>query len=229
MAADFFFVNKLDTLRDPVRNTRWRLLIPNTIFGAVGQKTTNGNSFDEDGGEDEFAIHVESFKQPKIELKTSQLDYMGFPSHFTTNAVIDGESTFTAKLLEDMRAYEMMLAWTQACINTGLLVKSPGGDDKRSDGNKENIHLGLGTHKDTTQANVLYNSVLRNNTIKVELYNWMNGNVMSTTTLINAFPKMVTIDDTFTQSADAKLVKFSFTLKYDRWDYHVNKEAAIGL
>jgi hypothetical protein len=155
----FFFLNKIDPLRDPVRNTRWRVLIPQSIFKAIGIKTTVGKGFDTGvEGTDEFALHVKTCAFPDITITGEKHNYMGFGSEFPVNAKIDADLDFETILLEDMRAYEIMLAWEQKCLNTGILVtdKDEIGTDRIS---ATGLELGLGTNKDE----ILQPSVLRNN------------------------------------------------------------------
>lgn len=211
-----FFINAIDNLVDPVRNTRWRVIIPNDIWQAVGIAPTNSpQSFNDAVGGD-FPLHVKTAKIPDISITEGAHYYMGFLSNYPINAKVNGEMNFETILLEDLRAYEVMLGWSNACINTGLLVRNGQENDRMTD---TGIRLGLGSHKDVGNND---HEVLRNQTIKVELYNWMRGESIMTVNLINAWPKMVSTMD-LTYKAEASLVNFNFTLIYDRWNVEVHQ------
>jgi len=207
-----FFLSNIDNLRDPVRNTRWRMLIPGEIWTAAGIITSQGGvKFSEIGtveAADDFALHIKTCTIHNITTMTAQHNYMGFPSFFPVNAKIDADFPFDAILLEDMRAYEAVLGWHQACINTSLLERN---DVDRT--NSTGLRLGLGHHKDNDDAN---RAVVRNSTIKVELYNWTNGDIILTVKLHNAFPTAIN-GFPLTYAPDAALVNFNFTLHCDRW------------
>jgi hypothetical protein len=218
-----FFLSNIDHLRDPVRNTRWRVLVPNTIWTAVNASNliTNGENFVNEGGEDEFALHVKTCTIPNITVTHAAHNYMGFPSAYPVNATIAADFPFSTILLEDMRAYEAVFHWLQACINTNLLV-----DESKQGRTVQEIGLatGLGNHKDAESSTA---AVLRNSSIKVELYNWMRGDVILRVTLINAFPTGVN-GYPLTYAPDAAIVNFDFTLHCDRWTIEFPKDYTVG-
>lgn len=216
-----FFLNQIDNLRDPVRNTRWRVLIPSEVFAASGIQVTNGDQFTNgEDGVDNFSMHVKTCKIPDITLSEGKHWYMGFPSSYPTNATIEANLDFQTILLEDMRAYEAMLGWEQSCLNTGLLVNKSNNDRM----NQTGIRLGLGNHKDNENPT---SRVLRNSNVKVELYNWMRGDVIMTLNLINAYPTSVKGFDLSYESAS--LVNFNFTLHCDRWTINIPEDYATGV
>lgn len=216
-----FFLSQIDNLRDPVRNTRWRVLIPSEIFAATGISVTNGDQFSNgQDGTDDFALHVKTCQIPEITVSEGQHFYMGFPQHHPVNAKIDASISFETILLEDMRAYEAMMAWEQAALNTGVLVNESNQDRM----NQTGLRLGLGNHKDPESSTSI---ILRNNTIKVELYNWMRGDVIMRLNLINAYPTKV---GGFNLSyKTAELLKFDFTLHADRWTIQIPSDYTTGL
>lgn len=208
-----FSLNGIDNLRDPVRNTRWRVLIPSEVFAASGIQVTNGNQFNNgQDGTDEFSLHVKTAKIPELKNEYKDHWYMGFKQHHVVNTDMSAELDFQTILLEDMRAYEAMIAWEQACHNTGILVDKTNNDRMNATG----LKLGLGNHKDVKNDTAM---VVRNNTAKVELYNWMNGDVIMRLNLINAFPTKITGFDLNYNQAD--LVNFNFTLACDRWTVQI--------
>lgn len=229
----FFFLNKIDGLRDPVRNTRWRLLIPQSVFQASGLEVTNGNDFgtgSDVNGTDDFALHIKTCDIPDIELKFENHFYMGFGSAYPVNADISANLDFESILLEDMRSYEAMLAWEQACLNTGILSSDEKSSLKNRMTDEGQLELGLGQHKDE-QNNAFGTGVLnviRNTDVKVELYNWMRGDRILILKLINAFPTKVNGPKAFAQGTNAKLQKFNFTLHCDRWSLFIPKDYAAG-
>lgn len=217
-----FFISAIDNLRDPAKNTRWRLLIPSNIFEATGIKPTNGLDFGTgEEGTDDFALHVDTCKIPDIKVNFDKLNWMGFGSAYPVNADISTDITFKTKLLEDMRAYEAMLAWEQNMINTGLLVDANGQDRMGQTG----LRLGLGQHKDIFNPT---STVLRNSVVRVELYNWMLGRPILRLNLINAFPTNVSGFD-LTHAEQARLLDFTFSLHADRWTIYIPESYATGL
>jgi len=216
-----FFLSAIDNLRDPVRTTRWRVLIPSEVFAASGIQVTNGDQFtNNEDGTDNFALHVKSCQIPTIKLDQGQHHYMGFPSSHPVNAQISADINFESILLEDMRAYEAMLGWQQACLNTGILVDDQGKDRM----NQTGLRLGLGNHKDVANPT---NQVLRNANIKIELYNWMRGDVIMRLNLINAYPTEVAGFDLSYQNA--AIANFKFGLHADRWTIQIPEDYSTGL
>lgn len=216
-----FFLSAIDNLRDPVRTTRWRVLIPSEVFAASGIQVTNGDQFTNgEDGTDNFALHVKSCQIPSIKIDKGEHHYMGFPSSHPINAQISADINFESILLEDMRAYEAMVGWEQACLNTGILV-----DNQKQDRmNQTGLRLGLGNHKDITNPNA---QVLRNANVKIELYNWMRGDVIMRLNLINAFPLEVAGFDLSYQNA--AIANFKFRLHADRWTIQIPEDYSTGL
>ena len=219
--SKMFFLSAIDGLRDPARNTKWRMLLPAKIFAATGIKPTNGLDFGTgQAGEDDFALHIDQASIPEIKTSVDNLNWMGFKSAYPTGADISADIKFTCKLLEDMRAYEAMLAWQNNLYNTGILVDANDKDRVSETG----LVLGLGAHKDMQNTT---STVLRNNTIKVEMYNWMRGEPTMRLTLINAFP--VDIGGwQLEHSEQGKLLSFDFTLHCDRWTVYIPEPYTTG-
>ena len=216
-----FFLSAIDSLRDPVRTTRWRVLIPSEVFAASGIQVTNGDQFTNgEDGTDNFALHVKSCQIPTIKLDKAEHHYMGFGSSHPVNAQIAADINFESILLEDMRAYEAMLGWEQACLNTGILVDDQGKDRM----NQTGLRLGLGNHKDIENPT---QQVLRNANVKIELYNWMRGDVIMRLNLINAFPTEVAGFDLNYKQGD--IANFKFSLHADRWTIQIPEDYTTGL
>ena len=217
-----FYLSALDHLKDPSRKTRWRMMLPGSVLTSTGYRNTNKANLFEDTIEasDEFALHVKTCQIPEISLDQASHNYMGFKSNFVTNAKIDADFPFQSILLEDARSYEAVLAWHQACLNTGLLKvggnagsTGPGADEFTED---SGVRLGLGHHKDDETVHVT-----RNNNIKVEMYNWYTGNVLLTVTLINAVPTKV--GGWSMDHENGGLNYFDFTLHADRWTVNITE------
>lgn len=211
-----FYVTGIDGLRDPVRNTRWRVNIPSTVLDAIILDPTNDIGL-KGGGESStelFAIHVKDCKLPTIKSKTKELWYMGFAQqHVVQQEGLHGEMEFGTILLEDMAAYEIMMAWHQSTINTGILS-----DAAQVDRMTGVLSLGLGVQKNSVNP---YSNLLRNQTISVELYNWMNGDTIYRLNLINAMPTSVGDITELKYGPDADIMNFKFKLKYDRWTVYI--------
>ena len=219
--SKMFFLSAIDGLRDPARGTKWRMLIPPQIFSATGIKPTNGLDFGSgQAGEDDFALHIDTASIPEIKTNIDYLYWMGFKSAHPVGADISADLKFTCKLLEDVRAYEAMLAWQNNLYNTGLLVDA-NGEDRVS---KTGLLLGLGAHKDINNTTSM---VLRNNTIKVEMYNWMRGEPILRLNLINAFPLDVG-GWQLEHGEQGKLLNFDFTLHCDRWTIYSPEPYTTG-
>jgi hypothetical protein len=215
-----FFQSGIDGLRDPVRSTRWRVKIPTEVLKVVGKvNLANGNFAGTEDGTDNFALHVKSCKFPERVIQMQEQFYMGFGQAHVTNATLAADIPFQSILLEDMRAYEFMLAWQSMCINTGVLINEAGVDKVNQ---SANIRLGLGTHKDTNNNDLV--GVVRNSTVAIELYNWMNGDVIARMNMVNAFPINVGGFDLAYQTAS--LINFPFTLHCDRWEVAVIEKYA---
>ena len=216
-----FWAGNIDQLPDPVRTTRWRFIVDQDIFQAIGIEPTNGDSFGKDfESQKNFTIHiVEGPKIPDLQTKDDAIMYMGFEKYYPVQQQqLAGEVDLTGLLLEDARAYETVLAWNQCCLNTGILNSDGKGDtnagsNRIADG-KNAIGLGLGQQENYSNPTAI---LLRNQNVTLELYDWMYGEVIMAIRYINAWPKSVSVPTTST-TPSAKLAKFKFTLRYDRWN-----------
>lgn len=216
-----FFLSGIDNLRDPARSTQWRLLIPANIFAATGIQPTNGLDFGTgEEGTDDFALHIKQCQIPGIEIQDDKHNYMGFESSYPVKANISADIPMETIMLEDIRAYEAVMAWQQSVLNTGLLVDESNQDRM----NKTGLRLGAGNHKDIQNPT---STVLRNSDVKIELYNWMLKQPILQVRLINAYPQKVEgVDLSY---SDAKILNFKFVVHCDRWTMHVNKGYTTGL
>lgn len=222
-----FWAGAIDNLPDPVRTTRWRLVIPQSIFELVGVEASNGDHFMNEGGSDEFALHVsEGMSVPEIDTEDKSIWYMGFEKYFPTKQNgLAGTQQIKGLLLEDIKAYEAMVAWNQTCLNTGILSDSPTNQmpdsttSRNTNEGSNKIYLGLGQQENFGNQ---YAGLLRNAAVRMELYDWNYGNVLLSICYINCWPKKVKLDNTFNyQNAD--LGKFSVTFRYDRWNLYIPK------
>lgn len=225
-----FFGAAIDHLPDPARSVKWRMIIPKEIFEEIGLEPTNGQSFAMDGGDDEFTLHIVGAPSlPVVKTDNKAIDYMGFQKYFATKQDgLAGEAEFTALFLEDMRAYEAMLAWNQACLNTGILSKSEMSEsvhdkNRTATEGKNRVHLGLGQQANHNNPTAL---LVSNTTVRMELYDFMYGDVILAVNYINAWPDEVSVDGSF-DYAQSNLMKWKFKLRYDRFNlwippgYHV--------
>jgi hypothetical protein len=220
-----FYASAIDHLVDPQRSTRWRLIVPSDIFRLVGVNCTNGVHFGKEGGDDEFALHVQSgAKVPAISTKDASVKYMGFEKYFPVQQEgLAGTITVKCLLLEDMRALEMMAAWNQTCFNQGILSNTGTNDaihesDRIAQEGNNKIYLGLGQQENHNNP---YAGLLRNASIRLELYDWMYGNVTLSVLLVNAWPKKVDASTFSLDYSDAKLGTFDVTFRYDRFNLYI--------
>lgn len=220
-----FYASAIDHLVDPQRSTRWRLIIPSDIFRLVGVNCTNGVHFGTEGGSDEFALHVQQGgKVPAAEIKDASVKYMGFEKFFAVQQQgLAGTIDITCLLLEDMRALEMMLAWNQTCLNQGILSNTGTNDaihesDRIATEGNNQIYLGLGQQEN---HNNVYAGLMRNASIRLELYDWMYGNVTLSVLFVNAWPKKVDPSKTSLSYDNATLGTFGVTFRYDRFNVYI--------
>ena len=220
-----FFAANIDKLVDPVRSTRWRMCVSDAIFKAVGMKPSSGDSFGSEEGAREFSIHISGgAKIPDAKIKNESIWYMGYQKKYPTQQdQLAGNMTLNALLLEDGRAYETMLAWNQCCLNSGILNSKGDKDttpetDRIENNAKNKVLLGLGQQENYGNETAV---LLRNSHVTLELYDWMYGDVIMGIRLINAWPAAVSVGDSLDYQT-AKLMKFNFTLEYDRWNIWFN-------
>ena len=219
-----FYASAIDHLPDPQRTTRWRLIVPSDIFRLVGVNCTNGVHFGKEGGSDEFALHVQTGKIPPVEIEDKQINYMGFESWFPVKQKgLANTFDINCLLLEDMRALEMMMAWNQTCFNQGILSNTGTNDaihesDRIANEGNNKIYLGLGQQENHNNP---YSGLLRNACIRLELYDWMYGNVTLSVLFVNAWPKKVDASGVDLKYDSADLGKFKVTFRYDRFNFFI--------
>ena len=218
-----FFLGAVDAQRDGVRSTRWRMLIPGEIILATGITLTNQGKFNADDFRDGFAKEIKKITIPEITTETKTIDYMGFKTHHVVNTQIDSKFQMTIQHFEGQVGHEAMLAWNQSLLNVGHLVDHTNTDSDRISV-EQGLQLGLGNHKDAANANSV---LLRNKTVKIEQYNWNNGQVLKTYTLINAMP--VKVGGAQLSHSDANLLQYDMTLQCDRWTVSIEPDYKAGL
>ena len=216
-----FWVGNIDNLADPVRSTRWRFCVDQDIFRAIGIEPTNGVSFGKDfESQKNFSLHIVGAPPiPAIKTKDEAIHYMGFDKYYPVQQEgLAGTAKLTALLLENGTAYETVVGWNQCCLNTGILNADGKGDtnagsNRIAEGTNA-IQLGLGQQENYSNPTAM---LLRNQNVTLELYDWMHGEVIMAIRYINAWPKEVGEISNFNYE-QAKLQKFDFTLRYDRWN-----------
>jgi hypothetical protein len=138
-----------------------------------------------------------------------------------------GDTTLNALLLEDGRGYEAMLGWNQCCLNSGILNKTGIGDtnseSNRIEDGTNKLYLGLGQQENYLNSTAV---LLRNSHVTLVLYDWMYGNVIMGIRYINAWPSKVGVATQMTYQ-NATLMKFNFTLTYDRWNIWFNPDYKV--
>ena len=220
-----FYAANIDKLPDPLRSTRWRMCVDQGIFRAIGIKPSNGEDFGTNPETaKEFTLHIsDGAKVPDAKIKHESIWYMGYQKKYPVQQDgLAGNMTLNALMLEDGRAYETMLAWNQCCLNSGIL-NTKGTGDTNSDTNRieqgnNKLYLGLGQQENYGNATAV---LLRNAHVTLELYDWMYGDVIMGIRLINAWPAVVNVGQTLNYN-QAQLMKFAFTLEYDRWNIWFN-------
>jgi hypothetical protein len=224
-----FWGGAIDHLPDPMRSTRARIVIPTSIFGLIGVEPSNGDSFANQGGEHEFAIRIQKVpKIPEAKTKDKAVIYGNFPKYFPVGQDgIAGEFTITGPLYEELKGYETLLAWNQTCFNSGYLADTPATAMLDSDSSRvtlegnNGIYLGLGQQENYGNT---YSGLLRNATIRCELFDWMYGNCIMSVCYVNAWPKSVKINEEPEYSEDPKLMTWSATFRYDRPNIYIPKK-----
>lgn len=220
-----FYASAIDHLVDPQRSTRWRLVIPSDIFRLVGVNCTNGVHFGTEGGDDEFALHVQGGgKIPAAKIKDAPINYMGFQKYFAVQQNgLANEMSFDILMLEDMRALEMMMAWNQTCFNQGILSNTGTNDaihesDRIANEGNNKIYLGLGQQENHNNP---YAGLMRNASVRLELYDWMYGRTTLSVLLVNAWPRDVDPSGFPLNYDNAQLGKFRVTFRYDRFNLFI--------
>jgi hypothetical protein len=220
-STTMFYQSGIDTIRDPVRSTRWRMFFGAELFKALPIKPTNGTPFDGEAGTDEVSIHIKSSQIPGVRIDLDKIWYMGFPSNYATNVQLEGDIPVEFIMTEDMRSFELVYAWVESVINAGILVNPTGGASRTAEAGRA---LGLGTHKDAQDS---AHTVVRNSgIIKTNLYNWHTGAEILTVNLINAIP--TSIDPTSLQYQQGQLVSFRTNIHYDRFSLSIPTPYSAG-
>ena len=219
--SSLFYVSELDNKRDPVRSTKWRLIIPGNILDIIKKfYLSNGkNGMEPEEMSREMAVGIQGFTLPQINTTIQKLQFMGFESTFPTGqSNLAGTAQVTINMFEDMRSYEYLAAWNQSCYNTGVL------EDERKNNRTaiSGLKLGLGTHKDNITNEENRHDLLRSD-VKFQLHNWANGNIILECRLINAWPSIVN-GGQFNYGTNANLVTFQTTFTYDRFKIFVPEQ-----
>ena len=220
--SSLFYVSELDNKRDPVRSTKWRLIIPGNILTIIGNyKLSNGKDSSTDLElSREFAVGIQGFTMPQIQTTAQKLMFMGFESNFPTGqSNLASTTNVTINMFEDMRSYEYISSWNQSCYNTGVLED----ENKNNRTAQSGLKLGLGTHKDNITNEANRHDLLRSD-VKFQLYNWANGNIILECRLINAWPSTVGSVSAFNYATNANLVTFQTTFTYDRFKLFIPKQ-----
>lgn len=215
-----FYGSAIDTLADPYRTSRWRMLISTEIFHAFGMGLQNHDQFDIQDGESYFAYYIQTPPSiPAVSLDSKSFYYMGFKKWYPTGQTgLDGDFTIGGVCTEDMAPYEAMMEWRNLIYNTGELTLANRSDanwqtNRIAQDSSNHIHLGLGQQANWTNPTV---QLLRNQTVTLEYYDWMYGNCIFSITYINAWPTKVELPTTGGYES-ASLGTWKASFKYDRF------------
>lgn len=220
--SSLFYVSEMDNKRDPVRSTKWRLMIPGDILHIIGSefKLSNGEDKEELEMTREMTVGIQGFTLPQITTQTQKLAFMGFESTFPTGqSNLAATTNVTIYMFEDMRSFEYLSAWNQSCYNTGVLEDAKKNNRTAQSG----LRLGLGTHKDNITGEANRHELLRSD-VKFQLYNWANGNIILECRLINAWPSAVSNVSQFQYGTQANLVTFQTQFTYDRFKLFIPEQ-----
>ena len=215
-----FFGAAIDTLADPYRTSRWRMLISTEIFHAFGMGLQNHDQFDIQDGEASFALYVQQPPTiPAVELQSKAFQYMGFNKHYPVGQTgLDGTFSIGGVCTEDMAPYEAMMEWRNLVYNTGEMTLANRSDanwqtNRIAQDSSNHIHLGLGQQANWPNPTV---QLLRNQSVTLEYYDWMYGDCIFSITYINAWPKKVSLPAKGTYGT-AELGTWQATFQYDRF------------
>jgi len=235
-----FFVNRVSSRTDIARNTKWRLIVPESITRFLSTSTDYGDMGKD--GEDRDAnwidIHTASLPDPKIQ--TAETYYMGMAEKHVVGAQISGSGTFSFYARENMTLYSALLAAMQVEFNAGVLAQSDKEDiiknpsdkpqtyDYTSYGNNgPRIKLGLGTRKifnDETLSgadpdSMTASAVRSFNTescIITEIFDWMHGLPILRIYYVNPKITNVKLTPGLAWKHQAQLMMCDCTFEYDR-------------
>ena len=108
-------------------------------------------------------------------------------------------------------------------FNQGILSNTGTNDaihesDRIANEGNNRIYLGLGQQEN---HNNVYAGLLRNASIRLELYDWMYGNVTLSVLFVNAWPKKVDASGMNLGYQNADLGKFKVQFRYDRFNIFI--------
>lgn len=206
-----FYITQLDQLKtDPAKSNLWRVIIPDSVWNASNEDGLSITNFEDKFTKDDFKLHVQTVSGlPQVENKTGQIDYFGLQKEFVTaSGKLNSTIEFSAILSEDMRAFQAIVNWKETVFKSGIL------DDVHA--NSREAITGLSKSKDS--INQTGSKAVLNEDVKVQLYNLYEHAPIVTCTLVNALPTTAQIEGSLGYG-DPKLMKFKFTLKFDRFKY----------
>lgn len=208
-----YFVTAMESLRDPIRSTHWRLRfnVPaiKSQMGASATKLLQGIDTDDD-----LSIMVKTTSIPKIVINTAQAYYMGQSIDFATNT--EFEKTSSLELLEpsDMIGMRFLGLWNQLVHNVDAIDVDTDGNAAISPDGELGVNLGAGKFSVTDFAK----SVVRNSGwVYLEMYDYTYGNVLFRVNYINCWPKEIGGGSLAHEGPN--LVKFNVTLNHDRYKF----------
>lgn len=234
-----FFVNRTSSRVDIARNTKWRLIVPESITRFLSSSADYGdrgkNGLDRDTNW--IDIHTANLPEPKI--LTTETFYMGMPEKHVVGAQISGAGTFSFYARENMTLYSALLAAMQVEFNAGVLAQSDNVDivrnapqlayDYTSDHNNggPQIKLGLGTRKifdDETLSGAdpdsMTASAVRSfdtkSCIITEIFDWMRGFPILRIYYVNPKITGVKLSPGLAWKHQAQLMMCDCTFEYDR-------------
>ena len=178
-----YFVDSIHRVRDPIRNSHWRLRfnIP-LITAQIGKDLIPDISSDDD-----ISVVIKSATIPKLEVNTAEAWYMGQSEIFTTNSTYSKESTFKIVEPQDVRAYRFLGRWQQLAHNTDVFQWGALGTSVVDPTKDRGVNLGSNKYTATDDGG---KSVVRNQSwVYLELYDYTTGETILRVDYINIFPK----------------------------------------
>jgi hypothetical protein len=246
MATDFFITAR-EYQPDPIRTTRFRLILPNKILkrGMVGVDST------------ELSLNVKSLSAlPSYTLNLGQIPYMTFEESFVTGGKQSGDLTANIYIPQTGTILNQLTEWVEIALNGGILVTN--GTEKPTLGpinrrtmagltndttssvqKADQISLGLGTLKDGTSAGAgvltdVYGvkrsfgtpgqytvTAIRNENACIEMYNWQTGNVVFRINLRNLMPTGFSFTGNLAYGNQAQFLEYALKMHYDGFNIYI--------
>ena len=202
--ASGYWVDSLETLKDPIRSNRWRANFNFSEVDVLKQYSTLNS---------QLTLTVKDVDFPGLKTATDSIFYFGFEKKLPTSVDNSGSITMTIQETESLVGHLSLVRWHQEIMNGGSFSELTFQQENNLFTENSFIdQFGLNELK-PPQNTTDPQSFVNTNLLNIELYDYNKGTIIIQAKFLNVYPIEIHPAKLSYESKD--LFNYNVTLNYD--------------